>query len=164
MTTLYCPACGTLNQPAARFCLSCGSRLADAAGPACPRCGANPLPGDRFCDECGAALPPPVLIILEETGWRVALPDQSESVVGREDPLSGEKPGIDLAPHGAERYGVSRHHARLTRTGGTYTLEDLNSVNLTYLNDQRLEPGRTATLKDGDRISLGTMRLIFRQV
>ncbi|HLF27217.1 MAG TPA: FHA domain-containing protein [Anaerolineae bacterium] len=169
MTNQFCSKCGASNLPFARFCAACGSRLSgvgQSAGLACPKCGTLALPGERFCDECGTGLPPAALFILEATGWRIALPPLAaggERLIGREDQLSGATPDVDLAPHNAEAYGVSRRHARLGCSDGNYTLEDLESVNLTYLNDQRLEPGRRAALKDGDRITLGNLKLIFRQ-
>ncbi len=167
MNVPFCPKCGAQNLPAARFCEACGSRLpaaGRATGSACPNCGTLALAGDRFCDECGAALPPSALFILEDSGWRVPLPERAESIVGREDPLSGFRPDVDLSPLQAEAYGVSRRHARLARSEEGYRLEDLGSVNLTYVNDQRLEPSRAMALKDGDRIQMGSLRLTFRQV
>jgi len=167
MNDRFCSTCGALNLPAARFCQACGSRLQNPAGASCPSCGTEALPGDRFCDACGTQLPPSALFILEDTGWRAALPaaaDGEEYIIGRADPISGVAPKLDLSPYQAERYGVSRRHARLGRAGTGYALEDLNSVNLTYINDQRLEPGRAIALKDGDHILLGSLRLIFRQV
>jgi len=160
----FCSTCGTLNVPFARFCDACGSRLPDASGVGCSSCGRPALPGDRFCDECGAALPTTALLILEDSGWRLAIPDRAEVVIGREDLLSGFKPDIDVGPHSAEPFGISRSHARLIRTEDGYRVEDLGSVNLTYLNDQRLEPGRSVRLNDGDRIVIGNLRAIFRQV
>src|SRR5437899_887557 len=45
-----CAACGAENPDTARFCVDCGSPLADR----CPTCGAE-LPGAvRFCPACGA--------------------------------------------------------------------------------------------------------------
>src|SRR3990172_4416895 len=105
----FCPACGAPNWPFARFCDACGARLPDSTGVACARCGALALPGDRFCDECGAQLPSAAILVLEESGWRVALPsvgDRSEVVVGRTDPLSGATPEVDLGAYGAESLGV----------------------------------------------------------
>jgi class 3 adenylate cyclase/tetratricopeptide (TPR) repeat protein len=49
---MNCAACGTENPAGARFCMSCGSRLARR----CPACGAEPPPEARFCMECGTAL------------------------------------------------------------------------------------------------------------
>ena len=48
---------------------------------------------------------------------------------------------------------VSRHHGRLTRGGGGYTLEDLGSTNGTFVNGQRLSGARP--LAGGDVVGLG---------
>jgi class 3 adenylate cyclase/tetratricopeptide (TPR) repeat protein len=49
---VICPSCATENQPAAKFCVECGTALALA----CPSCGAPHAAGQRFCAECGTAL------------------------------------------------------------------------------------------------------------
>lgn len=48
---------------------------------------------------------------------------------------------------------VSRHHMRLTRGAGGYTIEDLGSTNGTFVNGQRLTGARP--LRAGDMIGLG---------
>lgn len=48
---------------------------------------------------------------------------------------------------------VSRHHTRMTRGAGGYTLEDLGSTNGTFINGQRLTGARP--LSSGDLVSLG---------
>jgi len=48
---------------------------------------------------------------------------------------------------------VSRHHCRLTRGGGGYTMEDLGSTNGTFINGQRLTGARP--LVGGDMVGLG---------
>jgi len=48
---------------------------------------------------------------------------------------------------------VSRHHARLTREGNGYTMEDLGSTNGTFINGQRLTGSRP--LQPGETIGLG---------
>ncbi len=48
---------------------------------------------------------------------------------------------------------VSRHHIRLTRGGGGYTLEDLGSTNGTFINGQRLNGARP--MSGGDMVGLG---------
>ncbi len=48
---------------------------------------------------------------------------------------------------------VSRHHSRLTRTPGGYTLEDLGSTNGTFINGQRLAAARP--LANGDMVGMG---------
>ena len=51
---MTCPACGSENPEAARFCAMCGHRLATA----CDRCGAELQAGNRFCASCGAPATP----------------------------------------------------------------------------------------------------------
>ncbi len=48
---------------------------------------------------------------------------------------------------------VSRHHLRLTRGAGGFTLEDLGSTNGTFVNGQRLTGARP--LRTGDMVGLG---------
>ena len=48
---------------------------------------------------------------------------------------------------------VSRHHMRMTRGAGGYTIEDLGSTNGTFVNGQRLTGARP--LRPGDMIGLG---------
>jgi pSer/pThr/pTyr-binding forkhead associated (FHA) protein len=57
--------------------------------------------------------------------------------------------------------GVSRHHARITRRGERFLLEDLSSSNGTFLRKQRLEAGRPSELSEGDEIQIGANRLVF---
>ena len=56
---------------------------------------------------------------------------------------------------------VSRHHARITRRGERFLLEDLSSSNGTFLRQQRLEAGRPSELSEGDEIQIGCHRLVF---
>jgi len=68
----------------------------------------------------------------------------------RPELIIGRDPNVDLSiPSPA----VSRRHARLTREGEGYFLEDLGSSNGTFLNDERLLERRL--LKSGDRVRLG---------
>jgi pSer/pThr/pTyr-binding forkhead associated (FHA) protein len=99
---------------------------------------------------------------LGEEGWRIALPDRDQLIVGRSDVYSGVQPDIDLGPYGASTHGISRRHARLTRDQGRYRIEDLQSANLTYVNDQRLNAGMSLELQDGDRLLFGNLSVVFR--
>ena len=54
---------------------------------------------------------------------------------------------------------LSRRHMRIDLSGAEPTLEDLHSRNGTQLNERPLVG--LATLKDGDRIRIGTQELVF---
>lgn len=159
-----CHVCGAPAEAGARFCVFCGQAFNDAPGVRCPACQSNNLPGEHFCEMCGAPLPAAPYLVFTDTGLRLPIftADRPSIVIGRSDPLSGIYPDLDLQPFGAERAGVSRRHARFTPRDDAYWLEDLNSVNLTYLNDQRLTPDRPVRLKDGDLLRLGQLLITFR--
>jgi pSer/pThr/pTyr-binding forkhead associated (FHA) protein len=53
---------------------------------------------------------------------------------------------------------VSRRHVRITRTGVTFELSDVGSLNGTYVNRQRVD---RAPLHHGDEIQIGRFRLSF---
>lgn len=54
---------------------------------------------------------------------------------------------------------VSRRHAELRRDGNVVVLEDLGSLNGTYVNRTPVE---RAVLDDGDTIWIGDHRMVFR--
>jgi len=58
-----------------------------------------------------------------------------------------------------ENGAVSRHHAQILESHGSYFLEDLRSRNGTYLNDEQLD-GR-AELNDGDEIRVCDIVMLF---
>jgi len=49
---MVCSACGTANDPGRKFCIECGSRLAQG----CPTCGTVNPPSAKFCGECATPL------------------------------------------------------------------------------------------------------------
>lgn len=76
--------------------------------------------------------------------------DASELIVGR-----GEKCNLQL-----DSEEVSRQHARLVRTDGEYTVEDLGSRNGVVLNGLKVH---AAVLRDGDQVQLGDIVLDYRE-
>jgi hypothetical protein len=161
-----CARCNNPLEPGARYCPSCGQALPRFApiGSACPECAAINLPGTAYCETCGAAMPPRPYLVVMNTGLRLPLFSgaQAAVVVGRSDALSGVTPDLDLEPYTGELAGLSRRHARLILRDSQCWIEDLNSVNWTYLNNQRLSPEQPAPLKDGDLLRLGNVLLTYR--
>jgi len=106
----------------------------------------------------------PGCLIVQGSGTTLVFPSgQTEVIVGREDLPAGALPEIDLAPHGGEEGGVSRRHARIFAHGAQVLIEDLNSTNGTFVNRQRLLPGRPQPLNHGDSIRLGRIALLFHR-
>ncbi len=141
----------------------------------CPACGVEVDAGDRFCRNCGAVLEEapaaaetpraapsagPLLTVVA-SGAEIPLPTKEEILIGREDPISGIYPEVDLTPHGGEAGGVSRRHARLVFEGGEAFVEDLDSTNYTFVNRQRLVPKTRHPLNDGDELRCGRVALKF---
>ncbi len=101
-------------------------------------------------------------LLVESSGATLNLPtDKAEIIIGREDPISGIFPDIDLTSHGGETGGVSRQHARILHQGTTWQLEDLNSTNYTRINGTKLAPHTPAEIKAGDTLTVGRVNLKF---
>jgi hypothetical protein len=100
--------------------------------------------------------------LISDDGATISLPPQGELVVGREDPVSGIHPDIDMTPHGGEAGGVSRRHAILRQQGGQWTITDLDSTNYTRVNGSRITPNTDVPLQDGARVQFGRVHFEFR--
>ena len=86
----------------------------------------------------------------------------SEALIGRYDPVTDLKPDVDLSSVDLKR-SVSRSHARIFRTEeGHFITEEIGALNNSLVNGTRLVTGRAHPLQDGDRITLGMVKLVFR--
>ena len=56
---------------------------------------------------------------------------------------------------------IGKLHAELIRTSEGYVISDINSLNGTFVNGERLQPGQDMTIKNGDRIVLGNEEFVF---
>ena len=77
-------------------------------------------------------------------------------------PLRGEQTSIgrgdcNIALNDSE---ASRRHARIVKSGFEYVIEDLQSSNGIFVNDQRVQ---RAKLADGDRVRLGRTLIFFNR-
>ncbi|HKR66414.1 MAG TPA: cyclic nucleotide-binding domain-containing protein [Thermoanaerobaculia bacterium] len=97
------------------------------------------------------------------TGTAFFFSNGDETTIGRADPVTGILPDVDLTPVDNNR-SVSRRHAKIIRTGGDYhVLEEVGTVNGTYVNDQRIPTGVPVTLHNGDLLKIGliSMKAVF---
>lgn len=94
---------------------------------------------------------------------RLELEDGSGGIdlVDREVSL-GRGTEADLRIRGDSQ--ASRRHAvvRPRRRGDGWELEDAGSANGTELNGHRIPDGRVAVLRSGDRIGIGSIKVVFR--
>ena len=83
-----------------------------------------------------------------------------ESKVLKEVPVSGRAVMIGRAPDNdipIDNLAVSNHHARVYTEAGRLVVEDLDSLNGTFVNEMRVE--RT-TLREGDSILIGKHHIV----
>ncbi len=81
--------------------------------------------------------------------------EDGNNLVGRWDPETGSFPEVDLDADDPEAK-ISRKHALIRIDAGKITIEDIGSLNGTYVNRQpRLSPGSPAEIKSGDEVIIG---------
>ena len=163
---IKCSSCGKRHPENTLFCDECGAYL-QAEG----RKRTDPLAVEDVdwietnfdgTSPLATSRREPVVIRLSivDSGRQVEFPLNKEITFGRLDAASATFPDIDLTPDNGLEKGVSRRHAKITRKGKDLFLEDLGSVNGTFLNGKRLTPYLPHALKDNDEIRLS--RILMR--
>jgi serine/threonine protein kinase len=99
--------------------------------------------------------------VVVATGSMLHIPLKDKVLIGRTDPRSQIVPDIDLSIYGGASAGISRQHARLLRKDDNWIIEDLNSTNGTYVNDQAVLSSAPVALTEGDRVRCGQLVLVF---
>lgn len=148
---------GHENPEGSAFCDECGERL-DAS--AAPQVAVASAPAEPAAAPVTAAPAATLTILADNYTWD--LPNKSEILIGREDPLSEIYPDLDLTEHGGEEGGVSRAHAKIYYDGSQFSIEDQNSTNSTFVNRQKLNAKTPAPIKNGDEIRLGKVAMRFQ--
>jgi pSer/pThr/pTyr-binding forkhead associated (FHA) protein len=164
----FCTVCGKQNPDDARFCSQCGARLIGAGTP-----GAGESVGESTATiQIGAgadkvetsdrALNPVDAAAVD------ALPVGHALLVVQKGPGAGSRFLLDVDVVNAGRHPdseiflddvtVSRRHAVFNRTGDSFTVSDVGSLNGTYVNRDRIE---SHNLSDGDEVQIGKYRLVF---
>ncbi|NWG18355.1 MAG: FHA domain-containing protein [Chloroflexi bacterium] len=78
---------------------------------------------------------------------------------GRAGSTGSLKNHVDLTRYDAVNYGVSRLHMILHNKDGKFMVEDLDTVNGTYINGDPIQPRQPTPVKNGDEIRLGQLRI-----
>jgi FHA domain-containing protein len=160
---LHCPECGFLNAEGANYCSRCGAYL----GAARERAGSKPggTPGEPATatyriDETGELVPVDVGDVVADEGAALVI-RAGGGRVGESFPLDHDRMTIGRRPDSdvfLDDVTVSRDHALLVRRGHDYYLDDLGSLNGTYVNRHRIDSHR---LEDGDELQIGKYKLSY---
>lgn len=160
---IKCPFCGTLSVPNTLFCSECGTYLLED-----DRRGTDPLgtdeigwvgeedenEGNKFIQGTG---PLAIRLKVGESGREVETTLDKAIHLGRLDPSSDVFPEVDLTPDNGLEKGVSRRHVRILKREGSVVVEDLGSINGTFINGRRLAPYLPEVLRSGDQLQLGKL-------
>ena len=95
------------------------------------------------------------------TGHYIPLPDQDTIIIGRTDETLGFVPDINLSQEEEAISVVSRRHAKLTRRGEQFMIEDLGSTCKTQVNGVQIYVGVKVPLYTGQHLWLGGYTLAF---
>lgn len=159
-----CPFCYTTHVANTVFCSECGHYLIEGGVP-----DTDPLDTlemeqvddtDEF--EADASLRPEnraavIRLKIGEKDREVEITLSKPVRIGRVDPTSDTYPEIDVTDSGATAKSVSRRHAQILQRGSSVLVEDLGSVNGTYVNGKRLTPYLPQTLSNHDILYLGKL-------
>ncbi|MBI4898814.1 MAG: FHA domain-containing protein [Actinobacteria bacterium] len=149
---LHCPECGFVNPQGANYCQKCGGYLADEVNPSAVTAQydlGETGEHDPSQDRQSQGADGPSLVI--RTGGRA----------GDSFHLEGERFTIGRDTDSEvflDDVTVSRNHAVIVRRGDALYIDDLGSLNGTYVNRRRIESHH---LIDGDELQIGKYKLSF---
>jgi hypothetical protein len=152
MSHVYCPECGFQNPEAANYCSKCGALLHT------PESGEqteqfSPTMRDELLEQLGELGVSGPALVVRSGGGRAGetfSPHGDRTTIGRSPDC-----GVFL-----DDVTVSRRHAALVHRDGRWYVEDMGSLNGTFVNRRRVE---SAPLEDGDEIQIGKYRMTFLQ-
>jgi len=163
-----CASCNADLTPDARFCAQCGAPTGqgEADYSALPASETTRQFRPVGADEPADAAEPEA--VLPETLSIEGLPADTALLVVKRGPNAGSRFLLDQAVTTAGRHPhsdiflddvtVSRRHVEFRRDGADFTVNDVGSLNGTYLNRELVD---SATLASGDEVQIGKFRLVF---
>ncbi len=152
MSHVYCPECGFQNLESANYCSRCGALLVTEADvdDVTMTLSAEEIEEERgeTLEELGVEGP---TLVVRSGGGRAG----EHFPLERTQTTIGRSPDCDIF---LDDVTVSRRHAIVARGPSAFTIEDLGSLNGTFLNRRRIE---RSELENGDEVQIGKYRLIF---
>ena len=152
---LHCPECGFVVTEGANYCQRCGAYVGTR-----DETRDDVTTATYVIDEqTGELRPVDVGDVAAESGALVIRSGGGRT--GQSFPLHGERMTIGRRPDSdvfLDDVTVSRDHALIVRRGGEFHLDDLGSLNGTYVNRRRIDSHR---LEDGDELQIGKYKLTY---
>jgi hypothetical protein len=147
---VYCQECGFQNPEAANYCARCGALLQKGEVSVETTQSLSPEEVSELDHEPVVGLDGPALVVRQGGGR-----------AGESFHPTGERTRIGRSPECEiflDDVTVSRNHAVLIARSGGYVVEDLGSLNGTFVNRRRID---TAVLQGGDELQIGKYRMTF---
>lgn len=182
-----CQLCGYTNTVDSQFCENCGSKLISNqqnAGNKSDENRQSPIMETATQAEAFETINDNILLsntpkeanqsfginqnipgkfIVKNTKTFIPIPQGVQTItIGRDDPVSGIFPDINMEPYGAHEAGVGRRHVKLSLLDGEIFIEDLESVNGSFLNREKLYPKKAQPIHNGDELRLGKLVLVYQ--
>jgi pSer/pThr/pTyr-binding forkhead associated (FHA) protein len=151
---MHCPECGFANAEGANYCQKCGAFLGDKT-----EAGSGDTTEVYQVDETGELRPVDLDTMTHEGATLVIRSGGGRA--GEAFNLGGERSTIGRSPEAEvflDDVTVSRNHALLVRRRDGLYVDDLGSLNGTYVNGRRIESHR---LQNGDELQVGKYKLTY---
>jgi hypothetical protein len=154
---LHCSECGFVNTDGANYCQRCGAFIGTPeAAPA------DSVTATYRVGETGELIAVDLDDVVASEGAALVI-RTGGGRVGESFALHGERLGIGRRPDAdvfLDDVTVSRDHALLVHRDDGWHLDDLGSLNGTYVNRERIDSRR---LTDADELQVGKYKLTFLQ-
>jgi pSer/pThr/pTyr-binding forkhead associated (FHA) protein len=152
---LHCQECGFVNAEGSNYCQKCGAYLAREPGGE-----EQPTTMTYTVDETGELQPVDIDEVVESVGAALVI-RSGGGRAGESFTVEEERVSVGRTPDAAiflDDVTVSRNHALIVRRQDGYYIDDLGSLNGTYVNRRRIESHK---LSDGDEIQVGKFKLSY---
>ncbi len=154
---LHCPECGFVNLEGANYCQKCGAFLGD--GPRDGKAAGSETTAAYQVDEAGELRPVDLERVAAEGATLVIRSGGGRAgeafELGEEQTRVGRSTESDVF---LDDVTVSRNHALLVRRRDGVYIDDLGSLNGTYINRRRIDSHKLA---DGDELQIGKYKLTY---